>query len=134
MIRRDYTKRIIEQFAEVGRRALGLKRENKPEAALEVVADGFARLLGLPLPMALLLASQDLERLLRTAGEPDPGRLIVAARLLAERAGLLADLGHAAEAAPCRAKAVELLRFAEKIPGDGPQRELAAEIAALSAP
>lgn len=102
-IRRDYLERLIEQLAEAVARALGLARNGRTEAGVELLEQAIASGLGMPLPMLLKLTPETVASLFG----PERARALVEAL---RAYSLLAAAEHATEGRQAAALAESLAR------------------------
>lgn len=92
MFRNDYVMRMIEQFGNALGVMLGLKRELKPQEALELLEQTYKRLFGLNPNLIRALSERDLTDLLNRQGEATAEKMLVIAGLMKEEASLSAML------------------------------------------
>lgn len=105
MDRRDYLLRLMEQLGRVMARVRELVTGQSIDAAAGEL-DRFAQEAGIPLALLRVVDGDSQAIILRTAGEPDPAKQLLAAEYLYVEA-LRAS---AAEADALRARALELYR------------------------
>lgn len=112
MFRNDYVMRLIEQFGSQLGAILGLKRELKPQEAMELVGETYKRLFGLNPNLIKALSEQDLTDLLNRQGEATAEKLLVIAGLMKEEAALCAMLDRETDSYRLRVKALNLTLMA----------------------
>ena len=107
--RKGYIERQIEMLAEVLARILTGKESGRYEAALAEAADACKQMTGLTLATLAMLPDETLLNLFRMGGGPDPGRCLIAARLLDAQAQVYEAQSRAQAAGVSRHKALALL-------------------------
>ncbi|MEF3302373.1 DUF6483 family protein [Paenibacillus sp. GYB003] len=112
MFRNDYVMRMIEQFGQALGVLLGLKRQLKPQEALELVGETYKRLFGLNPNLLRALSERDLIDLLNRQGEASAEKLLVIAGLMKEEAELHAMLDRPSDSYRLNAKALNLTLMA----------------------
>ena len=86
MIKRDFILRLIDKAAVFLMKAIGFRGDGDMTKSEATIREAFQSLLGLELKLIEALAVQDLISLMGVGEDPDPGKLVVAAQLLEERA------------------------------------------------
>ncbi|PCI36491.1 MAG: hypothetical protein COB53_09390 [Elusimicrobia bacterium] len=86
MIKRDFILRLIDKAAIFLMKAIGFRKDGDLPKSEAAIREAFKSLLGLEAKLVEAMAAADLISLLGVGGEPDPGKLVVAAQLLEERA------------------------------------------------
>lgn len=105
MIRRDYIERLIEQAALALAQVARLVREGSFEPALLLLRSTGDQVLG---PLARIVDRLDAASVARLAGRYELDRIRLYAALLAEEGSIHELRGHAARAARCNLRALEL--------------------------
>jgi hypothetical protein len=116
MIRNDYIMRLIEQFAVVLTRALGLKNISQLTAALELLRSESGRLIGLDGMMLEMLSPDEIRRALHS---PEAG--LIAGRVLEEMANIHREQDLPGRAQADNFKALDL--YAHILEGEAPRIE-----------
>ena len=127
MDRRDYLLRLMEQLGRVMARVRELVTGRSIDAAAGEL-ERFAQEAGVPLALLRVLDGDSQTIMLRTAGEPDPAKQLLAAEYLYVQA-LRAP---AVEADALRARALELYRSVDPLNNPALSRAVADRIATLS--
>lgn len=117
MIQRDYILRLLDKLVRLLVQVLGLRKAERLVEARACLAEGFKELTGLSISLAESMAVEDLVGMLGTAGEPDPGKCVAAARLFEEQAWVSEAEDNDEQAADLRLTAVELYVYAGTLPG-----------------
>lgn len=112
MFRNDYVMRMIEQFGHALGVLLGLKKQMKPQEAMELVGETYKRLFGLNPNLIRALSERDLTDLLNRDGEATAEKMLIIAGLMKEEADLCALLERTDEAYRLNLKALNLTLMA----------------------
>jgi hypothetical protein len=116
----DYIMRMIEQLTGFLMRVVMLRKQGKPQQAVEEIGEAYGKLAGVDGSLVHALSEEDLIALLRARGTLDPQRALTLAELLREEAHAFDDLGQPAAAMPRYLKALrlylEMLPDLEEIP------------------
>ncbi|TMV48128.1 hypothetical protein FE783_19445 [Paenibacillus mesophilus] len=112
MFRNDYVMRLIEQFGNALGVLLGLKKQMKPQEAMELVGETYKRLFGLNPNLIRALSERDLTDLLNRDGEATAEKMLIVAGLIKEEADLCAILERPDEAYRLNLKALNLTLMA----------------------
>ena len=122
--------RTIRQLVEGLLRIRALRSSSRDEEALDAVGELLASTLQLQPSLVYAVSPETLRSLLSPAGTPDLERMVVAGRLLKERAELLSQLGRGEEAVWHAAQALVLLEEAQRV---DVERHLEAHYAGIEA-
>src|SRR5512136_2370405 len=109
MIREDYLMRLIEQFTRAMAQISGFRKAEQYPQAWEAIERAYGQLLGVDARLVHLLSEPDLIGFLKTGGEPDPSKCVIAAELLCEEAEIHELQGKPEESRLRRRKALHLL-------------------------
>ncbi len=104
----DYILRMVQQFSGFLVGVLRLRKEGKVEEALELLADAYGKMAGLPASLVYALSEDDLIALLRAQGRLDPERSLGLAELLREEGHTYDDVERYDESFPRYLKALRL--------------------------
>lgn len=88
MFQRDYIMRLIEQISSSIGAILGMKKQLKPQEAMELVGETYKRLFGINPGLIRALSERDLVDLLSRDGEATSEKMFMIAGLLKEEAEL----------------------------------------------
>lgn len=116
MFRNDYVMRMIEQFTNALGALLRLKKQMKPQEAMNFLGETYKRLFGLHPNVAKALSERDLVELLRREGEATREKLLILGKLLQEEADLSDMLDRSSEAHRLRLKSLHVLLTAASEP------------------
>lgn len=111
MFRNDYVMRLIEQFGSTLAAMLGLKKQMKPQEAMELVGETYKRLFGLNPNLLRMLSERDLSELLSREGEATAEKMLIIAGLMKEEAELCRELGREDDSYRLNVKALHLTLF-----------------------
>jgi len=109
---RDYLVRLLTQAGLVLGKAMGLRRQQKRQEALDLIDEFLGRELRLRSRLAMGLSDDDLLAMLSVTGNPNAEAAAVVAAFLQQEAELLDDLGRTEESVPRYAKALRLNLYA----------------------
>jgi hypothetical protein len=112
MFRNDYVMRLIEQFGSALGVLLGLKKQLKPQEAMELLGETYKRLFGLNPNLIRALSERDMTDLLNRDGEATAEKMLILAGLMKEEADLCAMLERENEAYRLNLKALNLTLMA----------------------
>ncbi|RKN85850.1 DUF6483 family protein [Paenibacillus ginsengarvi] len=131
MFRNDYIVRMIEQFSITLGTLLGLKRELKPQEALELIGETYKRLFGLNPGLIRALSERDLADLLSRSGEATDEKLLVIAGLMKEEAELSLILDRTGDSYRLNVKALNLTLMAAREQSAIPWMDVSGQIGEL---
>jgi hypothetical protein len=112
MFRNDYVMRLIEQFGSALGVLLGLKKQLKPQEAIELLGETYKRLFGLNPNLIRALSERDMTDLLNRDGEATAEKMLILAGLMKEEADLCVMLERENEAYRLNLKALNLTLLA----------------------
>lgn len=112
MFRNDYVMRLIEQFGSALGVLLGLKKQLRPQEAMELLGETYKRLFGLNPNLIRALSERDMTDLLNRDGEATAEKMLILAGLMKEEADLCAMLERENEAYRLNLKALNLTLMA----------------------
>lgn len=101
--------RLIEQFTRAIAQISGFRKAEQYPQVLEAIERAYGQLLGVDARLVHLLSEPDLIGFLKTGGEPDPSKCVIAAELLCEEAEILELQSQPEESRRGRRKALHLL-------------------------
>ncbi|MDF2723646.1 MAG: hypothetical protein K0Q59_3321 [Paenibacillus sp.] len=109
MFRNDYVMRLIEQLSGVLGSIIGLKKQKKPQEAIELVGDTYRRMFGLHPSIIRKLADRDLVELISRGQEAPSAKVYAVATLIKEEAELSAMMDNEPDSFRLYVKALNLL-------------------------
>lgn len=116
MFRNDYVMRMVEQFTNALGALLRLKKQLKPQEAMNFLGETYKRLFGLHPNVAKALSERDLVELLRREGEATREKLLILGKLLQEEADLSDMLDRHSESHRLRLKSLHVMLSAASEP------------------
>ncbi|GAA3410320.1 DUF6483 family protein [Paenibacillus hodogayensis] len=128
MFRNDYVMRMIEQLSSAMGVILGLKRQLKPEEALQLLEETYKRLFGLNPNLIRALSERDLTDLLNRQGEATAEKMLVVARLMKEEAELYSTLDRVDESHRLNRKALHITLTAAQESSDVPWLDIGGQV------
>ncbi|MFC3769706.1 DUF6483 family protein [Paenibacillus sp. GCM10012303] len=114
MFQRDYIMRLIEQISSSIGAILGMKKQLKPQEAMELVGETYKRLFGINPGLVRALSERDLVDLLSRDGESASEKMFLIAGLLKEEAELCSMLEKPDDEYRLNLKALNLSLIAHK--------------------
>lgn len=112
MFRNDYVMRLIEQFGNALGVLLGLKKQLRPQEAMELLGETYKRLFGLNPNLIRALSERDMTDLLNRDGEATAEKMLILAGLMKEESDLCTILERDNEAYRLNLKALNLTLMA----------------------